>query len=123
MWLACEDGAAGLRLLFAENSNKGRIDGLAQNGVRFAACANTLRNVTRLMEEKPALNGSATVVDAGVVRIIDLVSHDCDDRRPVTLFGMMDEEQVRIDVEKNTLTKTKTNVDLYTAWTKGQFDF
>lgn len=64
----------GLRLLFAQNSNKGRIDGLAQNGVRFAACGNTIKNVTRLMEEKPILNGSATVVDAGVVRIIDLVS-------------------------------------------------
>jgi intracellular sulfur oxidation DsrE/DsrF family protein len=45
----------GLRLLFAENSNAGRIEGLTESGVRFAACNNTI-----------------TVVPGGIVRIKEL---------------------------------------------------
>lgn len=63
----------GLRLLFAENANKDRIKGLAGKGVRFAACANTVTGMSKILGHKPALTGDATVVDAGVVRIIDLV--------------------------------------------------
>jgi uncharacterized protein len=61
----------GLRLLFADNT--GRIQGLADNGVRFAACNNTLTNMTKILGSKPALNKHAVVVSAGVVRIIELV--------------------------------------------------
>lgn len=64
----------GLRLLFDENANKGRIQGLSANGVRFAACNNTLNNMTKLLGKKPKLNSHAKVVDAGVVRVIDLTS-------------------------------------------------
>jgi intracellular sulfur oxidation DsrE/DsrF family protein len=64
----------GLRLLFAENSNSGRIQGLASNGVRFAACGNTIKNVTKLMGEEPKMNTNSSVVPGGIVRIIDLVS-------------------------------------------------
>lgn len=64
----------GLRLLFDENDNKDRIQGLSTNGVRFAACNNTLTNMTKLLGEKPKLNTNAKVVDAGVVRVIDLTS-------------------------------------------------
>ena len=64
----------GLRLLFAENANKGRIASLAGAGVKFSACANTVRNMSKILGEKPALNSNATVVDAGVVRIVDLVN-------------------------------------------------
>ena len=39
----------GLRLLLKDNSNTPRIDGLATNGVRFAACNNTLTSFTRLL--------------------------------------------------------------------------
>lgn len=64
----------GLRLLFADNSNAGRIDGLASSsGVRFSACSNTLSKFTNLLGSEPALNSNATRVSAGVVRIIDLV--------------------------------------------------
>lgn len=63
----------GLRLLFKENSNAPRIDGLADNGVRFAACGNTYTRVTALLGEAPELNPHATRVSAGVVRIMDLV--------------------------------------------------
>ena len=64
----------GLRLLFDENDNKDRIQGLSTNGVRFAACNNTLTNITKQLGEKPKLNSNAKVVDAGVVRVIDLTS-------------------------------------------------
>lgn len=64
----------GLRLLFADNANKGRISSLAGAGVKFSACANTVRNMSKILGEKPAINSKATVVDAGVVRIVDLVN-------------------------------------------------
>ena len=64
----------GLRLMFDDNHNKGRISGLTDNGVRFAACENTLKKVSKNLGKTPALNSNATKVPAGVVRIIDLVS-------------------------------------------------
>jgi len=58
--------------LFAENTNKDRIQSLADNGVRFAACGNTVRNMSKILGEEPVLNKNATTVSAGVVRILDL---------------------------------------------------
>jgi len=66
----------GLRLLFAENVNKGRISALAGNGVKFSACENTSRNMAKKLGHQPALNSKAVKVSAGVVRIIDLVKKD-----------------------------------------------
>ena len=66
----------GLRLLFADNANKGRIKGLVDNGgVRFSACSNTMKNMAKQLGEKPALNPAAKVVPAGVVQIVDLVTN------------------------------------------------
>jgi len=62
----------GLRLLFADNANDKRIAGLASNNVKFSACGNTLKKMTKLMDGAPKLNSNATVVPGGVVRIIDL---------------------------------------------------
>lgn len=62
----------GLRLLFADNANKGRIGDLSQQGVRFAACENTIANMSRILGEEPVLNDKAVRVSAGVVRILDL---------------------------------------------------
>ncbi len=62
----------GLRLLFAENSNAGRISGLTESGVRFAACGNTLAKMTSTLGGEPALNEHATVVPGGIVRIKEL---------------------------------------------------
>lgn len=64
----------GLRLMFDDNGNKGRITGLTDSGVRFAACGNTKKHMTKLLGKEPVLNSNATVVPAGVVRIIDLVN-------------------------------------------------
>ncbi len=63
----------GLRLLLADNANGKRIQGLADQGVRFSACSNTIRAFTRKLGHEPKLNSHAVRVAAGVVRIIDLV--------------------------------------------------
>jgi intracellular sulfur oxidation DsrE/DsrF family protein len=63
----------GLRLLFEDNANSGRIAGLSQNGVQFSACGNTMKKVTKALGEKPKLNPAAQNVPAGIVRIVDLV--------------------------------------------------
>lgn len=63
----------GLRLLFAENAHAQRIDSLAQSGVRFSACDNTLQSMTKMLGYKPKLNPDAKMVPGGVVRIGDLV--------------------------------------------------
>ena len=64
----------GLRLLFKENVNSGRINGLSTNGVRFSACKNTIAGMTKKLGHPPALHANATPVPAGVVQIIDLVA-------------------------------------------------
>ncbi len=63
----------GLRLLFAENSNAGRIQSLVESGVRFAACSNTINNMTNTLGRAPDINSNATVVPGGIVRIKELV--------------------------------------------------
>lgn len=63
----------GLRLLFADNVNAKRIDSLAMSGVRFSACNNTLKGMTKLLGETPKLNPDATIVPGGIVRIGELV--------------------------------------------------
>ncbi len=65
----------GLRLMFDENHNKGRISGLVDNGgVRFTACGNTIKKVSKKLGGKPVMNKKANIVPGGAVRIIDLVS-------------------------------------------------
>lgn len=64
----------GLRLLFADNVNTGRISGLGSSGVRFAACGNTIAKMTGALGHEPALNPQATRVQAGVVRILELTA-------------------------------------------------
>ena len=64
----------GLRLLFKDNANKGRINGLSTNGVRFSACKNTIKGMSKKLGHPPALHANATPVTAGVVQIINLVN-------------------------------------------------
>ena len=66
----------GLRLMFADNHNKGRISGLVDNGVRFAACGNTLKKFTKILGEEPEINSQVKMVPGGIVRIIELVNQD-----------------------------------------------
>ena len=66
----------GLRLLFADNANKGRIQGLSTNGVEFRGCSNTVKNMAKKLGHKPVLNSLAKVQGPGVVRIVKLVTED-----------------------------------------------
>jgi intracellular sulfur oxidation DsrE/DsrF family protein len=63
----------GLRLMYEENVNAQRIDSLAQSGVKFSACGNTLKGFTKLLGYEPKLNPVAKVVPGGIVRIGELV--------------------------------------------------
>jgi len=62
----------GLRLLFKDNVNAGRIEGLSSSGVKFAACENTIAGMTKQLGYAPELNSNAVPVSSGVVRIIEL---------------------------------------------------
>jgi len=62
----------GLRLMFKENVNSGRIQGLTNSGVKFSACKNTISGMTKKLGHAPELNSNAVPVSAGVVRIIEL---------------------------------------------------
>ncbi len=63
----------GLRLMFADNANAGRLQNLAASGVRFSACTNTMKKMTKALGAKPVLNKHVTSVKPGVVTILDLV--------------------------------------------------
>ena len=68
----------GLKLLIPNAKDKevstvqGRIDNLAANQVKFAACGNTMKNMAKKSGKEPKLNKNATVVEAGAVRILEL---------------------------------------------------
>ena len=62
----------GLRLMFKDNVNTGRIEGLTSSGVTFSACQNTIAGMTKKLGHAPELNSNAVPVSAGVVRIIEL---------------------------------------------------
>jgi intracellular sulfur oxidation DsrE/DsrF family protein len=63
----------GLRMLFADNANAGRVQSLAASGVKFGACSNTMRKMTKILGEEPKLNPNAVMVGAGIGRILELV--------------------------------------------------
>ncbi|VAW78761.1 Blr3520 protein homolog, hypothetical protein [hydrothermal vent metagenome] len=59
----------GLRTLFKENVYSKRIDRMADQGISFTACANTMKAMGR---DLPSLNKVAKVVPGGVVRLTEL---------------------------------------------------
>jgi intracellular sulfur oxidation DsrE/DsrF family protein len=59
----------GLRALFSENTQAGRIKRMAADGITFSACANTMKAMGR---DSPSLHKAAKVVPGGVVRIMEL---------------------------------------------------
>jgi uncharacterized protein len=63
----------GLRLLFADNVNKARIQSLADNAeVKFHACKNTIANMSNQLGHPLAINPVATTNSGGVARILEL---------------------------------------------------
>lgn len=63
----------GVRLLFDNNANSGRISNLAAKEVTFSACENTIAGMTKKLGYAPTLNSDSGTVPGGAVRIIDLV--------------------------------------------------
>jgi intracellular sulfur oxidation DsrE/DsrF family protein len=63
----------GLRLLFQDNNNASRIDGLVDSGVRFFACQNTITNMSKIIGEPVKINAHASSGKGGIVRIKELV--------------------------------------------------
>ena len=59
----------GLRAMFRENEYAPRIQRMADQGITFSACANTMTNMGR---DTPSLHKAAKVVPGGVVRIMEL---------------------------------------------------
>lgn len=62
----------GLKLLLANNKNKGRIANLAANNITFSACGNTMKKMAKKTGKPVKLNPAAKEVKAGVVQIISL---------------------------------------------------
>ena len=65
----------GLGVLIAGKKNKNlkKISALAGDGVKFNACGNTVRKITKKRKGKaPKLHAAATIVPAGVIRILEL---------------------------------------------------
>jgi hypothetical protein len=63
----------GLRLLFEDNNNSSRIDGLVDSGVRFFACQNTINNMSKTLGRPVKVNKHASSGKGGIVRIKELV--------------------------------------------------
>lgn len=72
----------GLRLLFADNAHRDRVQSLAATGVRFSACRNTIEAMTRTIGHRPVLSKDAVEVPAGIVRIVDLTASGYTYARP-----------------------------------------
>ena len=63
----------GVRLLFDGNSNSSRIQTLSDNTVRFFACSNTVKNMSKKLGHQLGLNGHASSGKGGIIRIKELV--------------------------------------------------
>ena len=63
----------GVRMMFADSPHTVRVASLVDNGVRFFVCQNTLDTMERTQGNRPEINTSAIMVQAGVAHIIDRV--------------------------------------------------
>jgi hypothetical protein len=61
----------GISLLFADSGQAPRISSLAESGVRFIACMNTVDTLERTTGTRPKLNPLALPVRAGVAHIVE----------------------------------------------------
>lgn len=66
----------GLRLLFADNANVPRLQGLDTSGVKFTACSNTIKNMSKKLGHPVQINPLATTTSPGIVRIVKLVTEE-----------------------------------------------
>ena len=64
----------GISMLFADNVHADRIQSLADQGVRFSACKNSIAGATRKLGKEPTMNPAVQPVEAGIARVLDLVN-------------------------------------------------
>ena len=62
----------GLGLLTKNSKNAARVSSLAMQNINFSACANTMAKVEKKKGKKPQLTEGVDVVQAGVLRIMEL---------------------------------------------------
>ncbi|MCK4742319.1 MAG: DsrE family protein [Sulfuriflexus sp.] len=62
----------GLSILTAKSKNAKRVASLAVQGIRFSACGNTIKKITKKKGKAPKLVNGVKVVPGGVGRIIAL---------------------------------------------------
>lgn len=62
----------GLSILTRKSPLSKRVESLAISEIRFSACGNTIKKVTKKKGKKPVLTAGVKVVPAGVVRIMEL---------------------------------------------------
>lgn len=62
----------GLVMLTNKSDSKERVHSLAQQNIRFSACANTMKGIKRKTGKVPVLTDGVKIVSAGVARIIEL---------------------------------------------------
>ena len=62
----------GLGLLTKKHAMAKRVESLAIQEIKFSACGNTIKKVTKKKGKKPVLTAGVKVVPAGVARIMEL---------------------------------------------------
>lgn len=62
----------GLSMLTKKSKYSKRVKSLAVQGIKFSACGNTIKKITKKKGKKPKLTAGVVVVSAGVERIIEL---------------------------------------------------
>ncbi|MDG6774215.1 DsrE family protein [Thiomicrorhabdus sp. ZW0627] len=62
----------GVRLMLDKNVNTPRIKSLMASGIRFSACANTLKNFAGKLGHEPKVMEGVNIVPAGAGRILQL---------------------------------------------------
>ena len=62
----------GLGMLTKKSENSERVKSLAVQGIKFSACGNTIKKVTKKKGKAPKLTEGVVVVSAGVERIMEL---------------------------------------------------
>jgi len=62
----------GLGLLTKKNGQSTRVASLAAQDIKFSACGNTIKKVTKKTGKTPVLTDGVEVVPGGVIRIMEL---------------------------------------------------
>lgn len=62
----------GLGMLTSNSKQSSRVSSLAMQDIRFSACGNTMKKIEKKSGKLPTLAEGVKVVDAGVLRIMEL---------------------------------------------------